>query len=153
MKRHAGFTMVELLVVIAILGIMSVTALPLYHTYQQRAYGSEAALMLKQILDAEIMYFLENDVFFPTQVGERIIIYHSGAPDLPDGIVIDDIKNALKITIPAGHFLNFDIVNTSTPPGKSCQVNISSFGNFPLFKDGSPSITADVDHNGKIDIL
>lgn len=137
--------MVELLVVIAILGIMSVTALPLYRTFQQRAYGSEAALMLKRILDAEIMYFLENETFFPN--GSTINIYHN---DDPGKAEISQIKDAIKITIPVGHFLDFTI----TADANTCSVTISSPQNsFPLFKNGDPFITGTVDTTGKIDIL
>jgi len=145
MRRHAGFTMVELLVVIAILGIMSATALPLYRTFQQRAYGSEAALMLKRILDAEIMYFLENETFFPN--GLTINIYHN---DDPGKAEISQIKDAIKITIPVGHFLDFTI----TADANICSVTISSPQNsFPLFKNGDPFITGTVDATGKTDIL
>jgi len=65
MKKTAGFTLIELMVVIAILGIMAASAVPLYSRYRQITVGSEATVMLKQILDAEIMYFVENDTFIP----------------------------------------------------------------------------------------
>ena len=58
MQRQSGFTLVELMVVIVIIGIMGAMAVPLYGTYRQKTYGSEALMMVKQILDAEIMYFL-----------------------------------------------------------------------------------------------
>ena len=61
MKKTAGFTLIELMVVIAILGIMAASAVPLYSRYRQITVGSEATVMLKQILDAEIMYFVENE--------------------------------------------------------------------------------------------
>jgi prepilin-type N-terminal cleavage/methylation domain-containing protein len=63
MKRNRGFTLIEVVVVIAIVGILSATAIPFYNRYRQRTYGSEAQVMVKQIIDAEIAYYLENDTF------------------------------------------------------------------------------------------
>jgi type II secretory pathway pseudopilin PulG len=135
------------MVVIAILGILGATAIPLYHTIKQRACGAEACRMLKQILDAEIIYFLDNNKFFP-QVGQPILIFHD---DLPSKAEITQTEEALKITIAVGHFLDYSIV---TLPGQTCMVTISSFGNsFALFKNGASSISATVDQTGKIVIL
>ncbi|MBW2342195.1 MAG: type II secretion system protein [Deltaproteobacteria bacterium] len=147
MRRHAGFTLIELMVVIAILGILGATAVQCYRTIQQRACSSEASCMVKQILDAEIMYFLQNDKFFP-EVGQTIMIFHN---DLPSKAEITQTKDPLKITIPVGHFLDYNITNL---PGPVCMATISSYGNsFALFKDGSLSITGVVDDTGKIDML
>lgn len=146
MRRCEGFTLIELMVVIAIIGIMSVTAVPLYRTYQQRAYGSEAALMIKQILDAQIIYFLAHNEFFP-EFGQSIEIYHDGGGSSANGVA--RIKDALNITIPVGHFLDYYIVNMS---GGEFEVTISSHGDFPLFKDGSTQVTGKLDENGGIAI-
>ena len=153
MRRRAGFTILELVVVVAILGILAATAIPLLSTWRQRASGSEALATLKKILEGQIIYFLEHETFFPPNVGDTIIIPHSGAPVLPGGIVIDDVKNALEITIPQGHFLDFTITNTSLNPlSPSCQVVINHSKFLALFKNGAKSIIGDLDNTGKIDI-
>ena len=145
--RGAGFTLVELMVVIAIVGILGATAVQCYHTIQKRARGSEASTMLKQLIDAEIMYYLENDKFFPDP-GNTVMIFHD---DLPTKAEIGQVKNALKVTFPVGHLLD---CNISHLPGATCMITVSSYKNsFALFKNGSPSITGTVDSTGKADIL
>ena len=151
MKRRAGFTLVELMVVVAILGILAATAIPLLTIYQQRAYGSEAALTVKKILDGQIMYYLDNEKFYPDP-GDFIEIYHDGTQKL-NGVngptVIQDTLDALKIKIPIGHFLDFRITNLpGVPPG--CTVVINHHRNIPLFKNGKKSIVGELDNTGKI---
>ena len=153
MRRRAGFTVIELMVVVAILGILAATAVPLFNIYQQRAYGSEAALMVKKILDGQIMYFLDNEKFYPDP-GNTIQIYHDGTQKF-NGVdsptVIQDTLDALKIKIPIGHFLDVQITNIpGVPP--ACQVVINHYGNRALFKNGATSIIGDLDNTGKIDI-
>jgi len=66
------------MVVIAIVGILAVTAMPFYQTWTQRAYGSQATLMMKSLTDGQIMYYLENSKFYPP-IGETVFIPYEGA--------------------------------------------------------------------------
>ena len=152
MRKQAGFTLIELMVVMAILGIMAATAIPAYNTYRQRTIGSEAQVMLKQILDAQIMYFVENSVFFP--LNDTYTVTHSGASD-PGGARAE-ILDSLNVDVPVGHQLDFTITGISLPDFdlEMCIVIISSPQNsFPLFANGDTFIRGRVDKTGKIDIF
>jgi prepilin-type N-terminal cleavage/methylation domain-containing protein len=147
MGRRKGFTLIELLVVFAIVGILSLTAMPLYHTYQQRAYGSEAALMLKRILDAQVMYFLEHNAFYPED-GSTIEIYHNDSPSKPE---ITAIRQNLNILIPVGHFLDYYLSADNTSGNEIFNLTISA--DFTLFKDGRKAINGTLYKDGSIVIL
>jgi type IV pilus assembly protein PilA len=152
MKRRDGFTLIEIMVVIAILGIMAATAVPLFSTYKQRTVGSEATVMLRQILDAEIMYFLEHSTFFPNN--QTYILTHSGA-SAPGG-ARTEILESLNVAVPVGHLLDFTITGSgdSSTDLYDCIVIISSPQNsFPLFANGDTFIRGRVDKTGKIDIF
>jgi len=139
MRKQTGFTLIELMVVIAIVGILAVTAMPFYQTWQQRAYGSEATLMMKKIMDGQIMYYLDQNQFFPI-AGPGIVIPSQGT--CSPGTAIQDVENALKITIPQGHNLNYQINNY----GEECYVII--WASFPLFKDGHRELHGRLEKGG-----
>ena len=152
MKRERGFTLIEVVVVIAIVGILSATAIPFYTIYRQRTYGSEARIMFKQILEAEITYYLKNEAFFPPLGAyplDTINISHNPAVNNPADIA--QIEQALKIIIPEGHNLDFTI-RRGPDPGllDAVWVTVASYNlSFPLFGDGSRFITGYVNRNGE----
>jgi prepilin-type N-terminal cleavage/methylation domain-containing protein len=145
MKKQAGFTLVELMVVIAILGALAATSVGFLAKYRERTVGSEATVMMKQILEAEIIYFLAHDDFFPKWGDPEISVWHNGggtsAADQPRAL------DALKVSIPVGHLLDFRVYRTAA--GSPATVEITSAGNFNLFP-GVPRIRGTVDKTGKI---
>lgn len=147
MRRHAGFTLVELMVVIALVGTLSVTALPVYRTYLMRAYGSEASLMMRRLLDAQIIYYLERNRFFPEN-DTPVVIFKDDAPTKAE---FGQISNALKIIIPPGHQLHYDIRAFPASADESCTIVISA--DFPIYKDGSRQLIGSVTRGGIITIF
>lgn len=143
-NKKNGFTLIELMVVIAILGILSATVIPLYRTYQQRAYGSEATMVMKQILDAQIIYFLDKNKFYPEE-GGTIEIYQN---DPQNKAQIVDLSKALHVFIPVGHYLDYSILTDNTKGSEICSVTISA--NFPLFRDGSKKLIGRVLSDGSV---
>ena len=141
MKREAGFTLVELMVVIAILGILAMTAIPLVGTYRQRAYGAQATTLAKQLVDAEIMYYLANNKFIPDEGEPSIEIYRNSDPSSADVIT-----NGLNVPIPVGLF-----EYVFYPVDKSISIQI--IAPFPIYKNGSHHVWVQLFNDGRIKYL
>ncbi len=146
MKMIKGFTLVEIMIVIAIMGMLAALAMPTFRTWQHRAYGTEALIMAKQILDAQITYFLEHDRYYP-DTRPFIEIYHSDNPDDQDVL---DIQDSLNIVVPTGHLLDYNFTADNTQGNEWFQLNISSVGGFDIIK-GSSFVTFLLDRDGTIE--
>ena len=151
MKRQTGFTLIELMVVIAILGILSATAVGFLAKYRQRTIGSEALVMMKQLLEGEIIYYLAHNEFFPSNADSGDIdVWHSGGGT--SAANQQRALDALKVAIPTGHLLDFNIKRGIDDPatGSKVYVAITSSGGFRLFPNAPNGIWGTVDKTGKI---
>lgn len=150
MKRPAGLTLLELMVVIAIIGILSATAIPLYGTWRQRTIGSEATVMMKRLLEAEIMYFLANEEFYPGAGQPEIRVWDDGAP--PSAVDTQRAYNALNVPLLTGHNLDFRVFRDPIDPvGSPCTVEITSAAGINMFP-GAVGIRGTVDKTGQMSI-
>ena len=142
MKRQAGFTLVELMVVIAILGILAMTAIPLVGTYRQRAYGSQATALAKQLVDGEIMYYLEHNKFVP-ETDQTITILRDAVPPNAD---VDDIYNKLNVQLPLNGVFIYGFSNIADE-----RLVITIQAPFSLYKNGNQHVMIELSKDGKAD--
>jgi prepilin-type N-terminal cleavage/methylation domain-containing protein len=120
MRGNKGFTLIEIIVVVAIIGILGALAIPTYKTVRRMAVASEATAIMKSLVDAEIIHFLEKGHYFPPGVAD-VAVWDNDPADR------DAIKEALKINLPVGHHLDFWLQNTE----EGVIITISGVEGFP----------------------
>jgi prepilin-type N-terminal cleavage/methylation domain-containing protein len=86
-QMKKGFTLVEMMIVVAIIAVLAGVAIPQYGKYVKKSETTEAIRFMKQIIDAEILYYSTNKKykeFDGTDAGKATL------------------KNTLEIEIPKG---------------------------------------------------
>jgi hypothetical protein len=102
---------------------------------------------MKQLLEAQVMYYLEHETFFPGGAPLTITIVHDGPNDPAD---IASVKEALHISIPEDHFLDFTIqgdvnlavITITSPAGRPMDI----------FRGGHTGLVGQVDRTGRTTI-
>ena len=142
MVNKKGFTLIELMVTIAIIGILAASAVPMYSTYRQRARAAEAKIMLKQLADAQIAFFLDNNEFYPNDNDSKLVP-HEGPSEA------EEIANNLNITIPQGHLLDYNLYADNTAGAKAAYIVVNSTGGYELY-GGVYGLMVTVNENGSV---
>ena len=88
--QDSGFTLIELLITIAMLGVLAGIAVPTFSVYRMKAEKVVVDVTLDFLMDAQDLYFVENDEFYPRkgkinikkgkekQIPELAYTFHSG---------------------------------------------------------------------------
>jgi prepilin-type N-terminal cleavage/methylation domain-containing protein len=90
-KQRKGFTIVELVIVIVIVGILTITAVPIYQYHVEKAYLTEALTMLRAIADANTMHYMEHHTW--TDDIRQLNVSIDGTESLVDGLYRIETKN------------------------------------------------------------
>ena len=151
MQGKRGYTLVELMIIIAIIGILATLAVPSYRTYQQRAYATHAQLMLKEIMNAQLVFYLEHNKFYPEDNTPIVIM----STEPRNSGEFKKIQDGLHLAIPTGRTLDyyFYAANNELANTSSFTLVVRSSFDFPLFINGSSILTGILDTNGNTNVF
>lgn len=119
MNKNAGFTLIELLVVVLIIGILASVALPQYERAVEKSRAAEALVILKNIADANRVYYMANGVYathldeLDIEIPGEDIVYNGWRRKQTDKFqfgtraqgVVDSIALANRLPVGQGYFM------------------------------------------------
>jgi len=111
--KTAGFTLVELMIVIALLGVFAAVAAPIMKTYVNKARYSNVKSTLRQLMNGQDAYFIENGSFYPEGFG-LLTINAGEETDLPE----------LGYKFPAGHTSRYRIQSINISQGNKMNIYV-----------------------------
>ena len=65
MKKNRTFTITELLIVLVVIGVLATLAVTQYGSYRERVVDREAFAVLRLMQQAQRIYLMENDAYYP----------------------------------------------------------------------------------------
>lgn len=71
-KEKFGFTLLEVVIVTAIIGILASISIPNFISYRQRAEYAAILANMRNFMDLQELYYLDNDEFYP-QYGSVVV--------------------------------------------------------------------------------
>jgi prepilin-type N-terminal cleavage/methylation domain-containing protein len=110
-KWNYGFSLIELMTSVAIIGILSSISIPNYISYRQKAEYTALQQTLNFLMDAQDIYFMENDKFFPEK--GQVKIKSGQGKSIPE----------LNFTFNSNHKHQFSFKSNNKNNGKKNQIN------------------------------
>ena len=106
-----GFTLIEMMISIAIIGILAAISIPNYLSFRQKAEFAALQHTLQFLMDAQDIYFAENNTFYPDN--GRINIRPGRTRRMPE----------LNYTIGPNHKHRFIIRGRNRTNGRGRRIN------------------------------
>jgi prepilin-type N-terminal cleavage/methylation domain-containing protein len=110
-QSSLGFTLIELMTSIAIIGILAAISIPNYLSYRQKAEFAALQHTLQFLMDAQDIYFVENNTFYPDN--DSININPGRARSMPE----------LNYAFGPNHRHRFKIQGRNRTDGRGRQIN------------------------------
>jgi len=103
-KMKKGFTLIEMMIVVAIIAILAGVAIPQYGKYVRKSETVEGIRIMKQIVDAELLYDST----------------HNGFTDIADNAAA---LSTLDVTVPVAKFANYKVDKCTSGNGGGFMVS------------------------------